>query len=188
MSDEIREQLSALLDDELDKLERPLLLGRLQREARLRECMGRYQLIGEVMRGSGQVETLGVADRVQAALAADPAMDAGNSLQSAGSRWWKPVAGFAIAASVALVAVLSVTSMQDSGTTATPVLASAETATAPTTATSVARVSDGDWNRIEPEIDQRLSGYLVNHNEYASSRGVQGVLPYVRIVGYQNEQ
>ena len=30
----------------------------------------------------------------------------------------------------------------------------------------------------------RLDVYLVNHNEYAVSRGMQGMLPYVRIVGH----
>jgi hypothetical protein len=29
-----------------------------------------------------------------------------------------------------------------------------------------------------------LDIYLVNHNEYAVSRGMQGMLPYVRIVGH----
>ena len=32
MNDEIREQLSAMTDDELSDLERPMLLGRLQRD------------------------------------------------------------------------------------------------------------------------------------------------------------
>ena len=65
MNDEIREQISALADDELSDVERPLLLSRLERDPRLAGCLGRYQLIGEVMRGSGEVATLGVAERVQ---------------------------------------------------------------------------------------------------------------------------
>ena len=71
MSDEIREQLSALADDELSDVEQPLLLGRVQRDAELRECLGRYQLIGEVMRGIADTATLGVADRIQSALQLD---------------------------------------------------------------------------------------------------------------------
>ena len=30
----------------------------------------------------------------------------------------------------------------------------------------------------------QLDVYLVNHNEYAASRAMQGMLPYVRIVGH----
>ena len=37
-----------------------------------------------------------------------------------------------------------------------------------------------------PRVDNSLlDPYLVNHNEYAASRGMQGMLPYVRIVGHE---
>ncbi len=183
MSDEIREQLSALADDELSDVERPLLLGRLQRDAGLRECLGRYQLIGEVMRGIADTSTLGVADRVQRVLQ-ETACGELPAVPRQASRWWKPLAGIAVAASVALVAVLTVSSLRESATSAVPELASSQES-----ATVVARASDDkQWDRIEPGIDKRLAGYLVNHSEYAASRGVQGVMPYVRIVGYENNE
>lgn len=191
MSDEIREQLSAMADDELSEVERPLLLGRLQREPELRACLGRYQLIGEVLRGGvGATATLGVADRVQRALAGDvpmrsPAASAHNSRHG----WLKPAAGVAIAASVALVAVLSVNAVRRTETelTSVPPLAEGE----PVTGATMTQVSDSgteSWDRLDPRIDKRMSGYLVNHNEYAASRGVQGVMPYVRIVGYNTSE
>lgn len=202
MSDEIREQLSALADDELNDAEQPLLLGRLQRDPKLRACLGHYQLIGEVMRGAGFTATLGVADRVQQALGADTSgddtpLDAENSPAANQSVWWKPVAGLAVAASVALVAVLSVTSVNNTSTDATPVLASA--ASEPVVASSVITLNpaivqasetagEAQWNRLDPSIDKRLAGYLVNHNEYAASHGVQGVMPYVRIVGHDTSE
>lgn len=193
MSDEIREQLSTLVDDELSDVEQPLLLGRLQRDRELRACLGRYQLIGEVMRGSGATTTLGVADQVQQALAGDAPMSAGGTARSV---WGKPLAGAAIAASVALVAVLSVTSLQNDGNPASGVneLASAKPASVPDAGVSapattrVTEIDDGQWDRIQPQVDKRLSGYLVNHNEYAASHGVQGVMPYVRIVGFDSNE
>jgi sigma-E factor negative regulatory protein RseA len=193
MSDEIREQLSALADDELNDVEQPLLLGRLQRDAELRACLGRYQLIGEVMRGTGATATLGIAGRVQQALAGDMPVSARASEQMA---LWKPVAGLAVAASVALVAVLTVTSVNENPANNVPALATADLApvVAPvlTPGPAVTQVSDisGDprWDRLDPSIDKRLSGYLVNHNEYAASRGVQGVMPYVRIVGHDTSE
>ncbi len=175
MSDEIREQLSALADDELNELERPLLLGRLQRDTALRECLGRYQLIGEVMRGAGASAGMGIARRVQHALADDaPAMMS----QMAPQNWWKPLAGLAVAASVALVAVLAVTSERH-GDVGAPMVAVTDTALP---VTRVSEVSEQRWDRIEPQVEKRLSGYLVNHSEYAASRGVLGVMPYVRVV------
>lgn len=185
MSDEIREQLSALVDDELSDVEQPLLLGRMQRDAELRECLGRYQLIGEVMRGITDTTTLGVADRVRRVLQHEVGGQVPDTPKQEGFKWWKPVAGFAVAASVALVAVLTVSSVRETATDAVPELASSSNSAG---VPAVARVNDDQWDRIEPGIDKRLSGYLVNHNEYAASRGVQGVMPYVRIVGFENSQ
>ncbi|MEN8761360.1 MAG: sigma-E factor negative regulatory protein [Thiogranum sp.] len=182
MSDEIRVQLSALVDDELDEAERPLLLGRLQRDSNLREVLGRYQLISEVMRGAGQVATLGIADRVRQALEQDAALTGADKPNAGSLSWLKPVAGLAVAASVAVVAVLAVTSVREPAVETGARVASSQNV-APA-------VSGGEetWERIEPRIDKRMSAYLVNHNEYAASRGVQGVMPYVRIVGYENNR
>ena len=41
------------------------------------------------------------------------------------------------------------------------------------------------WSDAAPGAEARLNSYLVNYNEYAG-HGVRGVLPYVRIVGYQS--
>ena len=41
------------------------------------------------------------------------------------------------------------------------------------------------WSDVAPRAEARLNVYLVNHNEYAGI-GMRGVLPYVRIVGYQS--
>jgi sigma-E factor negative regulatory protein RseA len=184
MSDEIREQLSALVDDELDDVERPLLLGRLERDRSLRQVLGRYQLIGEAMRGAGQVAALGVAERVKRALEQEnplPETDQ-DGTKAAGFSWLKPVAGLAVAASVAVAALLVVTSIQQPAVDEQRRVASGENVVTP------APVNEEVWERIEPRIDKRMAGYLVNHNEYAASRSVQGVMPYVRIVGYENNR
>jgi sigma-E factor negative regulatory protein RseA len=184
MSDEIREQLSALVDDELDEVERPLLLGRLERDSRLRQVLGRYQLISEVMRGSGQVAALGVAERVKRALEQEDALPetVADGKKAAGLNWLKPIAGLAVAASVAVAALLVVTSVQEPTVDTVPPVASVENGVTPP------QTSEEIWERIEPRIDKRMAGYLVNHNEYAASRSVQGVMPYVRIVGYENNR
>ncbi len=177
MNDDIREQLSALADDELSELERPLLLGRMQRDSALRECLGRYQLIGEVMRGASTSTGLGIAKRVQQVVAEDAPMRVSQK-----ARWWRPVAGFAVAASVALVAVLAVTTVRNDDPGVTGV---AVTGTAP--GATLASDDPGlRWNRIDPQVEKRLSGYLVNHSEYAASRGFQGVMPYARVVSDAN--
>lgn len=37
-------------------------------------------------------------------------------------------------------------------------------------------------------IESRLGSYLVNHNGYASMNSMNGMLPDVRMVGYQTER
>ena len=37
------------------------------------------------------------------------------------------------------------------------------------------------------QVDQRLDEYLVNHYEHSAIPQVQGVLPYVRIVGFSRD-
>ncbi|MDH5593931.1 MAG: anti-anti-sigma factor, partial [Gammaproteobacteria bacterium] len=61
----------------------------------------------------------------------------------------------------------------------------ASTVTAPLSQEWV-RVSGTRWDVKQPAVESRLNSYLVNHNEY--SNGMQGVLPYARIVGYDSEK
>jgi hypothetical protein len=96
--------------------------------------------------------------------------------------------GFAIAATVALVAVLSVQNLQQT-TPDTPQIATTETLTPPIVQVSTSQDAGQDqWDRIEPRVDKRLSGYLVNHSEFTASHGMQGLTPYVRIVGFEDAQ
>jgi negative regulator of sigma E activity len=101
----------------------------------------------------------------------------------------RPLAAGAIAASVAMVAVLSVSSLRQSETPVVPTLAVVPPVNEIATTVTQVNATDGEqWERLDPRIDKRLAGYLVNHNEYAASRGVQGVMPYVRIVGHDTSE
>jgi len=75
MTDSVKEQLSACLDGELPPGELDLLLKRLERDPELRGALGRYALLGETLRGRQPVAaSRGFADKVAAALDAEPAM------------------------------------------------------------------------------------------------------------------
>jgi negative regulator of sigma E activity len=108
MSDQIREQVSAFLDGELPSSESELLLKRLTRDADLRASFGRYALIGETLRGASQAPvTRGFAARVNRAIDGEPATAIPQGTRSEHARWWRPVAGAALAAGVAAVAVVA---------------------------------------------------------------------------------
>jgi len=106
MSEDIREQLSALMDGELGRDERAFLLRRLEHDAELRAMWARMHLMRDVIThrpGGGGVN---LADRVMQTLA-DEDRHPVSGVQRA-TRSWRPWLGAAIAASVALMAVFSV--------------------------------------------------------------------------------
>jgi sigma-E factor negative regulatory protein RseA len=108
MSDQIREQVSAFLDGELPSSETELLLKRLTRDADLRQSFGRYALIGETLRGGTYASlSLTFASRVNRAIDGEPAAAPLQTSRTRPLRWWKPIAGTAVAAGVAAVAVVA---------------------------------------------------------------------------------
>jgi sigma-E factor negative regulatory protein RseA len=106
MSEQIREQVSAFLDGELPDSETELLLKRLTRDSELRHSFGRYALIGETVRGASCVSR-SFAARVNQAIDGEPAAAPLQIIKARQSRWWRPVAGSMVAASVAAVAVVA---------------------------------------------------------------------------------
>jgi len=108
MSEQIREQVSAFLDGELPNSEMELLLKRLTRDAELRQSFGRYALIGETLRGASRTSfSRGFATRINRAIDGEPVTPGFGATRARQSRWWKPVAGTAVAAGVAAVAVIA---------------------------------------------------------------------------------
>ncbi|MBZ0070480.1 MAG: sigma-E factor negative regulatory protein [Thiohalobacteraceae bacterium] len=192
MSEHIKEQISAFFDGELPAVEQQLLLQRLRRDPALRAQWGRYQLIGDGLRqGLPPYVDLGLADRVMADVEALPAHRGGANV----GRLAKSFVGLAVAASVAVVAVLAVQQLEAPQGGASD---SAQLAVAPQTlpppqayvrvqqgapAQAYAQVQQG----APPQSGNRLNEYLVNHNEYAASTGMPGMLPYVRIVGHEQK-
>ncbi|MBB6091796.1 sigma-E factor negative regulatory protein RseA [Povalibacter uvarum] len=179
MTDPVKEQLSACLDGELPEAELGLLLKQLQRDPQLRQSMGSYSLIGEAMRGPGAVRaSSGFADRIAAAIAEEPIANAPARKVTAVPRWMRPATGFAVAAGVAAVAVVSlqpatIPTQQVAGTqTIATTIETADQAIAPsyTVPTNV----EGTGSAFIPAA--RLTNYVVAHSEYSSPLGRRTVL------------
>ena len=108
MSEQIREQISAFLDGELPDSEADLLLRRLTRDAELRAGFGRFALIGEVIRGSNPVNiSKGFAARVTRATDGESVHATSEAPHQRARPWWRPLAGVAVAAGVASVAIVA---------------------------------------------------------------------------------
>jgi sigma-E factor negative regulatory protein RseA len=183
MKDKLHEQLSALVDDELGASEQILLTRQIGRDTELRQRLLRYQLISDAMNNHlpGRVDTA-FSRRVHDAVQGEPSGH-GTAISRGLAGLLRPVAGLAVAASVAVVAVTALQNSQDQAASPAPAVA-----TAPADSGYI-RAQDGVL-AVAPEPGphadkSKLDIYLVNHNEYAVSRGMQGMLPYVRIVGHE---
>lgn len=112
MNEAIRMQLSAFVDGELPENEAELLLRRLSQDSELRQQVAEFMAIGRAIRGEVQVTGIdSLRDRVSGALDAAPEMDGFVEDESADNRFVRPLIGFAIAATVALVAIFGLRQM-----------------------------------------------------------------------------
>ena len=105
MNDAIKAQVSAFVDGELPSSELELLLRRMSQDAELRQLAAEYLAIRRVMRGERQVTGLGdLRNRIAAAIDDQEIEQEIDNSQRRGRAYVKPMAGVAIAATVALAA------------------------------------------------------------------------------------
>ncbi len=174
----MKEELSALVDNELSELEERRVLKTLAADTGLRDTWGRYHLIRAALRRELDITSAsGLAARVTAHLTA---------LSPARAVFvWRPVAkvagSLAIAATVAAVTLVGVQLLHRPDGAGSAVVATSAPAATPV------RVGATRWDTNQPELERTLNVYLVEHNEFAST-GVGGMLPYVRVVGYDNDR
>jgi anti-sigma factor RsiW len=169
-----QEQLSALLDGELPESEMPMALRRLARDPALRDATLRYSLIGDALRDELPAgRPAGLVERVRAqidtAVAPAPARRSGHVGRLA--------AGFAVAASVALVALVALPGGQE--TLPPPNFSATEVASpAPEQRTMIQPV----YTRAAGGGPDRLTRYYVNHSEYAPAMSGRGTLTRIIVI------
>ena len=166
MTDQIREQMSALIDGELPRDEAGLLVRRMARDAGLKRAFGNYVLAGESLRAPGSVlASPGFAARVSAAIGEGDVVEVAAPPVPARApiRWRRPLAATAVAASAALAAVLLVQPQGDE-----PQQFAARSG-APETLPLVSLPVGG--SSPTPGESQRLAGYMVVHGQYATPIG-----------------
>lgn len=153
MTKNIREQISALLDDELSQHEMSQTVEQMSEQKQLRDKWDRYNLISDVIRGdAGERVAPSLADRVRAQVDNEPAILAAPKPVSAAPVWVRPLAGTALAASVAVLAVM-----------AAPQLFNPETATTPQVATT--KAVQPNYVQLAP-VPSAQSYQLVNSTQY----------------------
>lgn len=186
MNDKLLEQVSALADGELDARETELLLARMEREPDLRDAWERYHLAGEAMRGGlARIHHHDLAAGVAAAIE-DEAAPAG--IRTAARRIairhaLQPIAGIAVAAAVAMLAVFTLQVPQLSDDRPLGEVVPQNDSIPVAMPRAPARGVDFSGVRSEA-LQNQLRGYLLNHSEHARSPRIRGVMPYVQIAAH----
>jgi sigma-E factor negative regulatory protein RseA len=190
MSEQIREQVSAFLDGELPNSETELLLKRLTRDSELRESFGRFALIGEAIRGTSRGPlTKGFSGRVNLAIDGELIPVNGHAPQGRGPRWWRPFAGAAVAASVAVVAVVALQQRAVAPKVRLGVPLTAQIATpAQSTVVAASGALPAPREAISYTVpatspaapaaipQARLTNYVFAHSRYSSGLALRGVM------------
>jgi len=197
MSDKPTEKLSALVDGELGARSAAEAIDVLLESNELQVHWSRYHLVRDVLRHKVYPDAGGkLCERVRRCLADEPRYFPRHRLLS--WRWretLRPLAGVALAATVAVVAILAVRGpgqLPDQPKTARAPSARVAASSAPAIL-PVSTTTQGEfrpealrrlqWNSTEPAVVDRLTGYLVDYNEHVGGP-MTGMHPYARIVGY----
>jgi sigma-E factor negative regulatory protein RseA len=170
MTDQINDQISAFIDNELSAEESALLVRRFERDPEARARVMRYTLIGAALRGELlEPHPSVLRQRVTAALSGTTP-----GLARARSPWAqrlaRPALGVGIAAAVAFVAIGTLRTLNQaspapgvgSAAAVTP-LQARDAAEAPS---YVVPGETAEALAVTPPI--RLTNYLMHHGEYAS--------------------
>lgn len=177
--EDMKEKLSAYLDNELDELDEHRVHKALAGDVPLRRTWERYHVARSALQQELEfILPSDMAERVSRQIASEPS-EAGSYRRHQLTR----LAGtLALAASVAAIAILGV---QRFNVPAEKPAAMA--AAGPVVAEPVVRVGTTRWDTKEPDAENVLNAYLVEHNEFASNIG--GMMPsYVRVVGYDSDK
>jgi len=156
MNEAIRMQLSAFVDGELPENEAELLLRRLSQDVELRQQVAEFMAIGRAMRGDVQPKGIdNLRGRVAAALDATPELENIADEMPVDDRLVRPMVGFAIAATVALVAIFGLRQMAGvEGATEEPI---------------------ADIAITQPPVDEILKQYRMMHDITQSESGANSI-------------
>jgi anti-sigma factor RsiW len=170
MSEEIHEQISAFLDDELSPEESAFLVRRLDRDADARNQFIRYALVGSALRGDLlHADSSPLRRRIMAALDGKvlEGVAAAPTPREPSATFSPSVAGFGVAALVAVVAIVGLRALNlaDSGDPSAAVAAGASSSALEPRGYVVSQ-DYPEWRVITPPI--RMTNYLVQHGSVAS--------------------
>ena len=194
MSEEIKQKLSAYLDDELEIEHLSGLHRDIVNKPEFRAKLNRYALISETLKGNrSNCDAADIINSVQQALEKEPTVFAPSAVKKPSGPTWKTyVGGAAIAATVAAVAVLNISSLNqsDSDLNEFPVTVDVQNFTPKPFNAGLSQKASTKWstaNTSSPELEDELNQLLIEHSEYTTQTGIPGLLPYATFVVYDKQ-
>lgn len=196
MNEQIREQLSALMDGELGRDQARFLLRRLVPGDESARCWERYHLVRQAMRRQhAAMPQAGFADAVMARI------DGMGQPQRGAGPWLRWGAGGAVAASVAMAALVLTRPAEDPALGQPAVAVRSQPAAPVATAPVVSLVASAPATEVRPPllvpnapvetapasfgsahpigIDPELQPYLIRQYQINGASGQSGFVPYV---------
>lgn len=175
MSKETREHISSLMDGEISREASRFLVRRLGSDEELCATWARYHVARDCLRNpDGGLAREDLCARVNRALEEEQVPTQSRK----GLAWLRPVAGAAIAASVALVAVLAVNPGGKPGVAPTATIAD----TTAVESFSSPQGLPGATVATQAVSTQRMNSYLLRHYQAAGNgRGAVGLMPVMVI-------
>jgi len=174
-----QQQISELMDGELDRPALEFLLRRIGSDAELSGRWCRYHLVRACLHQELS-SPFGLTERVASGLADEPVLSASIT----GRRWFRPVVGSAIAASAALFAIVAINSSvlergQYGEEAAAPDFTAASSALDRPFSPEAVPVA---FNEISAADRQRINALILRHNQVVNGGGFVPYLPIVTTV------
>jgi sigma-E factor negative regulatory protein RseA len=170
MTEQINDQISAFIDDELSAEESALLVRRFERDQNARTQAMRYTMIGAALRGEALEPHSSVLRRRIAAALDGGVPAAARRAPHWSARYARPLLGFGIAAAVAVAAIGTLRLVNEAGVA--PNGAAGGTVLARDQVVAPSYVVPQDATPAGPVTSPiRLTNYLIHHSEYASGLG-----------------
>lgn len=197
MTERMRESISALLDDEANELELERVLSQIAEDDDLRQTWVRYNTVRSTVTGHQLAHlNVDISARVREAIHEQP----GSAVPvpaSLGQRFLRPVASFAVAASVAAAVVIGGQQLSQIGGAApygdNPGIASSASPVGLVNSLGATSVQASYGTRSVPVLQpatrtayqelarQRMQKYMQEHAEHAALNSPQGLIPFARV-------
>ena len=168
----MNDKISTLIDLEGDAADRQEMLNRIQDDSRAHDLWHRYHLIGGVIRGEVEIAGNDLSARIRDQLDHEPTVLAPlEKPRGTGvlADIWKSAGMLALAASIALMAVVTLKPVEE-----------------PANAGDRIASSNSENDVLSPEargvFEQEIGEMLVEHGEFTASAGLNGLIAYAKLV------